>query len=365
MSRGALRELADRVAGASDPGAIGNAVGDACAAAVPFGTFNWVTSEPDAPDRPCMIVRSTAIDPAWGLQLFPRMLVAIERELGGMKAILSVRRAYDVFEKFPIATLLHTEVLNDFFRPVRSDRQLAAPLWRDGAPVGFFCVARSRKEPSFDADDLRAVEEIRMTAERALASAATLHAPDLTRTLEALTSAFPLPAFLFDAGGRLRWASDEGLVRLGVACARVGATRILLGNASLEGLARQARALASDPTCDAEGALRRQGVIVRGERLATRRFDDGGRALLLLALVPAMTALPGETGAGAEEGVPGLGAVEARVVRLAAEGYTVLNISARLGVTESTVRTHLRRAYVKLGVHGRAELARRLLRGGG
>ena len=58
-----------------------------------------------------------------------------------------------------------------------------------------------------------------------------------------------------------------------------------------------------------------------------------------------------------------MGAVESRVARLASEGYTVLNIATQLGISESTVRTHLHRVYVKLGVHGRAELAFSLLRG--
>jgi DNA-binding NarL/FixJ family response regulator len=54
--------------------------------------------------------------------------------------------------------------------------------------------------------------------------------------------------------------------------------------------------------------------------------------------------------------------MESQVARLAAEGFTILNIASRLGIREATVRTHLRRVYVKLGVHGRAELACAFLR---
>jgi DNA-binding CsgD family transcriptional regulator len=366
VARSELREMAQRLAGGGDLGTVGNAAADACERLVPFGTFNWVAAEPGVNERPSMVVRSTAIDPAWGLRNFPLLLVALERELGGMKAILDSPQAYDVFEKFPLSTLRRTEVLNDYFLPARSDQQIAAPLWSGGAPVGFFCTARSRRELRFDADDLRAIEEIRVIAERALASIVSLGAPGISRTLDALTGVFPLPAFLFDGCGRLHWASDEGLVRLGVASAHVGSGRILAGNALLEPLARQARALASDPVADAEGALRREGILRSGERLASRRFDEaGGPSLLLLAISPAMAALPGEAPGRATARIPGLGAAESRVARLAAEGYTVLNMSARMGVSESTVRTHLRRVYVKLGVHGRAELASQLLRGVG
>lgn len=84
---------------------------------------------------------------------------------------------------------------------------------------------------------------------------------------------------------------------------------------------------------------------------------------MLVALAPpALAALPALGGASPDR-VPGLGASESAVARLAAEGYTVLNMSARLGVTEATVRTHLRRAYAKLGVHSRAELAMLLFQG--
>lgn len=46
---------------------------------------------------------------------------------------------------------------------------------------------------------------------------------------------------------------------------------------------------------------------------------------------------------------------------LAVEGFSVLNVAARLGLTESTVRTYVKRLYQKLGVRSRAELACRVL----
>ena len=99
--------------------------------------------------------------------------------------------------------------------------------------------------------------------------------------------------------------------------------------------------------------------------------------MVLLALAPALAqrspqgptapAPPEATSANlpaqAPATIPGLSRAEAAVARLAAEGFTVTNISARLGSAESTVRTHLRRVYKKLGVHGRAELAYVLLHG--
>jgi DNA-binding CsgD family transcriptional regulator len=58
----------------------------------------------------------------------------------------------------------------------------------------------------------------------------------------------------------------------------------------------------------------------------------------------------------------GLSAREAAIAALASEGYSVLAIAHRLGIGESTVSTHMKRVYKKLGVRTRAELASRIVR---
>ena len=56
-------------------------------------------------------------------------------------------------------------------------------------------------------------------------------------------------------------------------------------------------------------------------------------------------------------GVEALTPGELRVARLAAEGQTNRQIAQALYVTLKTVEGHLARAYVKLGIAGRAGLA--------
>ena len=363
MARLDRRAVAERLGAVCDATEVGNIIGDACERGVPHGIFNFVVVGPGVTNQPCMIVRSNRFSPEWGLRRFPEMLVAMEKELGGVNAVLGERRAFDAFQKFPIEKLRNTELLNDHFRPVGSDQQLIAPVWHGGAPVGYFAVARSRREIGFVANDLRFVEEMRVMAERGLGGVTTMGAGDLPRTLDALSQVFPYPAFLFDSTGRLRWMSDEGMVRLDVTAARVGVSRLIRGNAALDGLSRCAGALSADPAIHPDARLRLEGILRPSERLAVRRFEEHGVTLLLLAFTPAVTGLAGEARAQAAPAIPRLGIVESRVARLAIEGFTVLNIATRLGVSESTVRTHLRRVYVKLGVHGRAELASVLLRG--
>ncbi len=59
-----------------------------------------------------------------------------------------------------------------------------------------------------------------------------------------------------------------------------------------------------------------------------------------------------------------LGALSSRerdVAVMLAEGYSVLNVAARLGLGEGTVRNHVKRIHKKLGVTTRTELLIRLM----
>jgi DNA-binding NarL/FixJ family response regulator len=59
-----------------------------------------------------------------------------------------------------------------------------------------------------------------------------------------------------------------------------------------------------------------------------------------------------------------LSARETEVLQHLADGYTYLNIAARLEISVETVRTYIRRIYEKLHVHTRSEAVARALRAG-
>lgn len=196
----------------------------------------------------------------------------------------------------------------------------------------------------------------------------------MIETLEALSRAYPYPAFLVDPTGRLHWASLEGVRRFELPGPREEGPAERSG--SLEALVRCAVACLADPAACPDRLLRALGLVRPGERAVARHYHGAGHDMVLLALAPALAGSgpqepPEATPAGAAQAahqaptgpIPGLSRAEVAVARLAVEGFTVTNISARLGSAESTVRTHLRRVYKKLGVHGRAELAYVLLHG--
>ena len=180
--------------------------------------------------------------------------------------------------------------------------------------------------------------------------------------LEALARTLPFPAYLLEAGGHLRWMSDVGRERLGLA-AGGGDAATAAEDPLLRALASAVEAVASRGPAGARAALRGSGLFHRGEQVVARRFTEGGQALVLLAFTPVPT-MPAKT-SDPHPSAASLSPAERKVALLASEGFSVTNMAARLGVGETTVRTHLRRLYRKLGVHSRAQLALVMLRGKG
>lgn len=94
---------------------------------------------------------------------------------------------------------------------------------------------------------------------------------------------------------------------------------------------------------------------VRAERTERRARDV---AALVLLVDPA--ARP-RIDPGFVSAVLGLSPAESRVAVDLASGRTVAGIALELGCADSTVRTHVRRVYRKLGVRKQTELVRRIM----
>lgn len=359
-----MRDIAERLATARDATTVGAALAEHAARAIGYDSFSFVPFDHAFVDPAAIVVRSSEFPPNVLRDGLVSAIVTVERELDGFaKIAASGPRSFDLADLFPRARIERTAVFRDFWAPFKLDHQLVSFMGSGAEPLGFFCIARSSHGRAFPGSRLRIMEELRRRAERSLSELRCFGRGDLASTLDALTRAFPSPAYLFDADGRLRWMSDDGALRLAVQSARVGSSRVCVrGNGALEALTSFVRALARGAPSREERSLRNDGVLRRDERLVVRRFGTSTRPWLLVAFEAPAISTHGGTVPFTRPAAQGLGPVASRVASLAAEGWAVLNIASVLGVSESTVRTHLRRVYVKLGVHNRAELACALLR---
>jgi DNA-binding CsgD family transcriptional regulator len=92
----------------------------------------------------------------------------------------------------------------------------------------------------------------------------------------------------------------------------------------------------------------REGVALAHVCGATALVKRGHVELIASGARPRRTALTGSDS---------LTPSERRVARLAADGLSTPEIAQQLFVTVNTVESHLRRTYLKLGIHAREELA--------
>jgi DNA-binding CsgD family transcriptional regulator len=168
---------------------------------------------------------------------------------------------------------------------------------------------------------------------------------------------------------RARSLAEEERVRVeptGTAIAIGAATRLLGEVADDTALLREAVALLAPASARLEyaralvalgAALRRSGALVEARETLARGRDVAVRcgAIPLIRTADLEVAAAGGRRRATEPNT--LTASERRVCELASEGLANRLIAQRLFVSTKTVETHLSRAYRKLGIAGRAELA--------
>ena len=74
------------------------------------------------------------------------------------------------------------------------------------------------------------------------------------------------------------------------------------------------------------------------------------------------SAIPIPGGGGLVNGAPSLTERQTKIVEMIAAGYTDKQLAGRLGMSPSTLRTHLDRLFRRFGVHTRAALVAGWLR---
>jgi DNA-binding CsgD family transcriptional regulator len=309
-----------------------------------------------------LYMNSDEIDPSFVKQRFLAGVEFIEQEILPFDQVLMAGGVViDCSSDDFLREADKTAAMNEFWKPCRIDRPAVRPLAMGARPFGYVGLARTRKQGAYSADELRGINTASAAFEACLATSAVLPWPGLAvadGVSTVLAAAIPIVCALFDQAGRLRWMSDEAQVRLEIEAARVGSTRIVSASSPLFDCLRRAALEALNDPGEAFNTSAPYRCLPTGEIVVVRLVQDQGTKLAMAALAGAPVleaahakAVPTQTG------IPGLTPREADVAFLAASGYACLNIAADLGISEHTVRTHLKRIYRKLGVSSRVSLA--------
>jgi DNA-binding CsgD family transcriptional regulator len=288
-----------------------------------------------------------------------RELLSWEEIFEASASVLSLRRLFG--QDF----IRRTDTYQDFFRKHDFEYMTLATFRAAGQPLAFAAITRGRQQSPFDDEELRWFDGARALAERSLLTVERLGTGESTRAaiLDALSRGLPRPALLFDAEGKMSWLNDAAAQRFFPRRIEVMSTQLLRHTAALDAFAEMSRqALRGGPLSVTPAREVSSRVVRRGEQVLVKRLrarkGEGERVLLVVEpLMRADHVLPRAETLRRQ----GLAARETEVALLAAQGFTGANIAARLGLSEQTVRTHLKHIYQKLSVSSRSELLFELL----
>lgn len=360
-----MNHLLTRLALADDPTTIHETVARFVWEHLPTSSVHFMALAPgaDGHGRSVLYHRKDLVD-----ELLAGVAQSVQalQALPGLPDLFSTpRRALRVEEVLGWDSWLRSEVYQDFFRRAESARQLVVGLVdRQAKPSAFLAVCRAEGDEAISREEEQLVLSLRDRVEHALAGLELIGdgCQPAGTILEALGSSLPLPALLLD-GKRILWMNDEAKLRLGMAALAFGGSTFYVGQspalAELMALVQAELARPGTALARAERAPERSWLLP-GESLVVRRLLQPDLPACCLVCVTGPAQRPAAPSAEELLRYHRLTSREADITRLAIEGFSVLSIAHRLNIAESTVCTHLKRVYRKLGVRSRAELAWRI-----
>ena len=175
---------------------------------------------------------------------------------------------------------------------------------------------------------------------------------DLESLLAALEATIPLCAALFDTEGRLLWLSRAAAARFDLLTSRLNESLVATGNLrALDALREEARPAGLTPNATHGEVPLKEGEVLHTRACSTSTSSD---PLVLVYIEPENQPVLMTKYEVISLGLPPRVAESAI---LAARGYSNAEIANTMGVSPATSATYLKRAFRKLGVHSRAELA--------
>ena len=313
------------------------------------------------------IAFSDLSDLKYHFEIFNSIVPILEKETVSLLDVLkSQTRSCNLERLMPQSELEKTISYNEYMRPFHAERELLAAMGTEKNMLGFISVSRSIKENSFSEDEFSYLVKVRNRAENKLESV-ILYQPDISDIqliLDALEAALPISTFLFDDKGNLVWLSQEGLLRLQtrLCTSLFGSNFVSDPQGMLAWLRSVAKSAVCNPKKTLDGSLcLNYSFLDHRERLCTRVVNKPDQPNLVLISIVTDARPANQKVEPQRLRRLGLSPKEAEVAALASEGYSVLNIAYRLNIKESTVQTHLKRIYAKLGICNRAELVQRIV----
>lgn len=355
----------ERIAAAGSTVELARLYSEHCAAVFGCNSVNFMpVYQPDDPRE--LVQFHDELSPRALMDMFMDMMPVLESDLGPVVHNRPARgHVVNLNKHFGgPGGWERSRTLNEFMRPHKIDNQMVAYLGEGDMVIACLCLTQRRRR-WFTREQERELERITVPTENALlALLHTVNQPGGPNAIvAALEQGLPTMACLFDGQGRLQWISRPAARRLGLRAVRISGKLLLGGrHQALDALRAVARRAAADPAAAVAGKHREQRAVLRpGERLSIRRLPAApGRGPLLLASIIPRGAAASRRGRPDRARVAALSPRQREVARLAAAGYSMLNIAHRLGIQEATVHTHLKHGYRKLGVSNRAQLAHAL-----
>ncbi len=265
-------------------------------------------------------------------------LAVSDEELGPVGSFFQHRRAIDCNAVIG-RKLLASRIYWDYWHTYGLHRQLLAVVGNPSRPLGFLCWTRTDRDAPFTPAHVAELEHVAVCLARTFDRIAQARAGwfGLDAVVLALHAGLPQPCGVFDENGYAVWLNAAAERATGVRSTKTSSGMFPPGprpklTAWRTAVERVRGRGSSDPCAVGD--------------LTVRTIERPGHPSLYLVVADSAGATPPSK--------LGLTVREAEVAELAAQGYAPLNIAARLGCAEGTVRNTLKRIYRKLGV----ELAR-------
>ena len=262
-----------------------------------------------------------------------------------------------------------TNFYSDYLDPRKCAHRLCRVVGRHGHKVSYLTMHRGHRARAFDDADRAFLQRLAPHVERALTlQRRVVHGYAEHDALAGVLDILPFAALLVDCEARpitLNGPAERLLARndgLALTNGRVAAAarlqhdrliRLIANAANTSG--REREASGSTAIARPSGRLPLVLMVSPLHRSVLPNADPGCGIAAILVKDPEANS---KVSADELSAVYGLTPAEARVAALIVNGFCLIDVTHKLGISKNTARSHMKRIYAKTGVQRAAELVR-------